>query len=77
MRSPLLFASLTLLLAPLAGGCANAQHPTGRWTFEQLLSPPTQAELERVDRDWSRKTWTIDGIELSTIKMTPFDGKRL
>jgi esterase/lipase len=76
MRPRLIHASLTLLLVPALSGCANAQQSSKTWTFEQLLRPPTEAELERVDRDWARKTWTIGSIELVDTASVPVGPER-
>jgi hypothetical protein len=67
---------LTLLLAPAASGCANAQTPSKTWTFEQLLRPPVDAELERVDRDWAQRKWAVNDIKLVGIRSVPVGSER-
>lgn len=45
-----------------------------RWTFDELLNPPAAAELDRVDRDWAGKEWTVSDIRLvgaTTVPLGP------
>lgn len=46
------------------------------WTFEQLLRPPTAAELERVNRDWGQKTWAIDNVKIVDTTRVPVGAER-
>jgi dienelactone hydrolase len=60
---------LPMILMPLAAG---AQVPGRAWSFEQLLSPPTEAELRRVDRHWRHKSWAIRDVtpvDVTTVPM--------
>jgi hypothetical protein len=63
-------------LVPAASACANAQQSSKTWTFEQLFRPPTEVELERVDRAWARKTWAIGSIELVDTASVPVGAER-
>jgi dienelactone hydrolase len=50
---------LLMILVPLP---ARAQVVGRTWNFEQLLSPPRAAELQRVDQDWRQKSWVVDDV---------------
>ena len=59
-----------------ASGSTSGTASTGerRWTFEELLKPPTAAELERVDRDWAGKESRLSDIRLvgrTTVPLGP------
>ena len=69
-------SSLALLFIVAGSACANAQNVSRVWTFEQLLHPPTAAELERVNRDWAQKKWAIDNIEIVDTTRVPVGGER-
>lgn len=67
-----LFALPALASISLPVACALAQRPSRSWTFEQLLRPPTAVELQRVDRDWGRKSWNLQDARLIATTTVPF-----
>jgi dienelactone hydrolase len=70
MRIDLIISSrvLLMILAPLP---ALAQVPERTWNFEQLLSAPTAAELQRVDQDWRQKSWAVNNVTRVGVTTTP------
>ncbi|HEU4681254.1 MAG TPA: hypothetical protein VFS51_05880, partial [Gemmatimonadales bacterium] len=62
---------LQMIWMPLPAG---AQVRGRTWSFEQLLSPPTATELQRVDQDWREKSWAVRDVKpvgVTTIPMGP------
>ena len=56
---------IAVLSVTLAGSLSlplGAQVRSRTWSFEQLLSPPTAAELQRVDQDWRQKSWAVSDV---------------
>lgn len=62
---------ITLLSVSSLAACAAPQPEERRWTFEQLLAPPTGAEVQRVDREWERKKWSVRDIRPAGVTTVP------
>jgi hypothetical protein len=55
---------------PLCGE-VSAQSASPRWTFQELLQPPTAGELREVDASWERKSWTVADSRLVATTTVP------
>jgi predicted esterase len=56
--------------------CVGAQERPRAWTFEELLRPPTTAELRRVDEDWAGKRLVVSEISLINTTTVPVGSER-
>src|SRR5215207_2842902 len=72
-----LIVSACLLLMILVPLPARAQVPPRSWNFEQLLSPPTATELQRVDQDWRQKSWAVEDVTPVGVTTVPMGSRPL